>query len=111
MGKYQLNRENGVVRTIDRATLPARYINGALVELDPASLPLKDLKAWLLLGNVPDPADPIPDPHLFDRMEDQVRALAMLLRIYTNQTRSGNTTQITNAQLKADFKAAFDSLQ
>lgn len=81
----------------------------------PASIDNKDYQdyqAWLAAGNTPDPASVIAqsDPADIDLLQKQMKALAMLMRQYINQTRAGNTTAVTVAQLKADFKTAFDAL-
>jgi len=45
-----------------------------------------------------------------DRMEKKFKALAMLLRKYTNETRAGVTANVTVPAMKADFKQIFDAL-
>ena len=54
---------------------------------------------------------PVPvDQSNIDLIDKKIKALALLMRTYINQTRAGNTTNVTMNTLKADFKTAFDSL-
>ena len=59
---YKLTRTNGIQRLSDGATLPARFENGQLIELDPHSPFVKELRKWIAEGNAPLPADPVPPP-------------------------------------------------
>jgi hypothetical protein len=54
---YKLTKENGIKRLSDGATLPAKWENNALVELDPHSPFVNELRDWIAAGNTPEPAD------------------------------------------------------
>lgn len=87
--------------------------DGVSIPRDPGNMDYAAFLAWVAAGNVPDAADPARPPvdlSDLDQINRQIRALALLLRTYTNQSRAGNTTPVTLAALKADFKQAFDAL-
>ena len=52
MADYKLTNSNAVIRTIDNA-----YISNDTLNSD-----WREYQTWLTTGNLPDPADPIPDP-------------------------------------------------
>lgn len=54
---YKLTTSKGITSLPNGASLPARWENGALVELDPDSPLVKELRAWIVAGNTPEPAD------------------------------------------------------
>ena len=73
---YKLTQFNGIQRLSDGATLPARFENGKLVELDPHSPFVKELREWIAAGNTPLPADPTPAPIPPKDIVDQIIELS-----------------------------------
>lgn len=109
---YKLDRFGNITRIADGATLPVKWVNGAAVYADSASVLVIEFRVWVALGNTPASADTVAvaDQGDIDLINKQMKAIALLLRTYTNQTRAGVTTPVTVPALKADFKTAFDSL-
>ena len=70
---YKLTASGNIQRLSDGASLPARWENGALVELDPDSPFVKELREWIALGNTPESANPPPPPS-----KDELDAAAAL---------------------------------
>ena len=93
MTAYKLLKQ-GVQRTSDGANIPPNDDN----------LDWREYKKWLAAGNTPDPkdADPTPiDQSDLDNIAKQIKALALVTAQWNGKT---------NAQLRAAFKVAFDSL-
>lgn len=59
-----------------------------------------------------DPAEPDTpvDQSDLDQLQKQMKALALVMRSYCNALKAGTYTNKSVADLKADFKQAFDSL-
>lgn len=51
---YKLTNSTSITRTSDGASIPS----------DPANRDYAEYLAWLALGNIPTPADPIPNPRI-----------------------------------------------
>ena len=78
---YKLAQSNAIQRLSDGATLPARFENGQLVELDPHSPFVKELREWIAAGNIPLPADPEPVREVKPMLEERVAALEARVKI------------------------------
>jgi hypothetical protein len=90
---YKLTK-NGVRRLTDGASIPATMDNMDWVAY----------QKWLAEGNTPNPQDPDPAPIDFsdvDNVEKALKALGLVVAAWNGKT---------PAQLKAAFKAAWDSL-
>jgi hypothetical protein len=69
---YKLTNSKGIQRLSDGATLPVRFKNGKLIELDEHSPFVKELREWLAAGNTPLPADPLPPPAPMKDILDEI---------------------------------------
>jgi len=81
---YKLTLFNGIQRLSDGAILPARFENGKLIELDEHSPFVKELREWIVAGNTPLSADPLPPPapvkDILDEILDLLPARRALLK-------------------------------
>jgi len=59
---FKLTRFGRVQRLSDGAHLPAEFVGGRLVEHDPHSPFMQELREWIAAGNTPQAADPEPTP-------------------------------------------------
>jgi len=81
-----------------------RLADGAIIPSDPRNCDRVAYNEWLAKGNAPVPADPVPTPIDFsdvDSAEKALKALGLVVAAWNGKT---------PAQLKAAFKAAWDSL-
>lgn len=109
MARYKIRAAGGV---IDQDN------GGALVKPDKSSPAWREYLQWRKAGNAPDPADapapgPAPEPIDYSSLDNAgkaLMALGLLMKTYCNALQAGTYTARTNAQLKADFKAVWDSL-
>ena len=77
----------------DDTTERDTYVNGQVVKYVPPVIP------------------PQPDPSDYDNVQDKhLKALALVMRSYCNALKAGTYTNKSVADLKADFKQAFDAL-
>jgi len=70
-------------------------------------------KDWIAAGKPVDDPDPEPPPvdhGDIDNLQKQMKALALVMRSYCNALKAGTYTNKSVADLKANFKQAFDSL-
>jgi len=77
---YKLTLGNTVTRLSDGATLPARFENGQLVELDPYSPFVKELREWITAGNTPQAANPVPPAPPMKDIVDMIAELSSVRR-------------------------------
>jgi len=81
---FKLTQINGIQQISNGAFLPARFENGKLVELDEHSPFIKELREWIAMGNILNPADPIPEPipvkDILDKILDLSPARKALLK-------------------------------
>jgi len=89
-----LRNSDAVLRLADSASIPN----------NPRNRDWRKYQEWLTLDNIPQPADPEPAPTDFsdvDNIEKALKALGLVVATWNGKT---------PAQLKAAFKAAWDTL-
>lgn len=97
--KYKLDANNNVTND-EGATLPARWENGALVELDEHSPFIEELREWIAQGNTPEPADV---PAHNDVINAKIAAIESARRITQRDQRELRLLLATQAGLPATW--------